>query len=88
MTSIAVCAGSGASVLAKVHADVLITGEMSHHEVLDAVHRGSTVILCEHSNTERGFFRSILQNTFEQHFQKTGVKFLLSEFDSDPINII
>ena len=32
--SIAVCAGSGSSVLNGVKADLLITGEMSHHEVL------------------------------------------------------
>jgi putative NIF3 family GTP cyclohydrolase 1 type 2 len=32
--SVAVCAGSGASVLAGVAADLFVTGEMSHHEVL------------------------------------------------------
>ena len=33
----------------------LLPGEMSHHEVLDAVHRGTHVILTRHSNSERGF---------------------------------
>lgn len=28
---------------------------MSHHEVLEATANGKTVILCDHSNTERGF---------------------------------
>ena len=55
VSSIAVCAGSGSSVLKGVEADVYITGEMSHHEVLDAVSCRRTVILCEHSNTERGY---------------------------------
>lgn len=55
VTSVAVCAGAGTSVLAGVPADLLVTGEMPHHVVLDAVHAGSSVILCEHSNTERGY---------------------------------
>lgn len=32
--TVAVCAGSGASILTNVVADLLVTGEMSHHEVL------------------------------------------------------
>jgi putative NIF3 family GTP cyclohydrolase 1 type 2 len=35
--SVAVCAGSGASLLLGVQADLYLTGEMSHHEVLSAV---------------------------------------------------
>ena len=31
--TVAVCAGSGGSVLAGQQADLLLTGEMSHHEV-------------------------------------------------------
>ena len=36
---VGVCAGSGGSVLAGAKADLILTGEMSHHEVLDFVHR-------------------------------------------------
>ena len=39
ISSVGVCAGSGASVLAGVKADLILTGEMSHHEILDFVHR-------------------------------------------------
>lgn len=38
---------------------LLLTGEMSHHEVLDAVHKGSHVILTRHSNSERGFLEVV-----------------------------
>lgn len=61
--TVSVCAGSGSSVLrapSAPKADLWVTGELSHHEVLDAVHEGTAVILCEHSNTERGFLRSTL----------------------------
>ncbi|KAI9454898.1 GTP cyclohydrolase 1 type 2/Nif3 [Lactarius psammicola] len=53
--SVAICAGSGGSVLLGVNADVYFTGEMSHHEVLAAVATGRNVILCGHTNTERGY---------------------------------
>ena len=82
--TIAICAGSGASLLKNVKADVFLTGEMSHHEVLDAVHRGTNVILCEHSNTERGFlpkWKEVLQQALE------GVEILVSSRDHDPLQI-
>lgn len=83
ITSIAVCAGSGASVLKNVKADLYFTGEMSHHEVLDAVHNGSHVILSNHSNSERGFliefkkrFETLLENK---------VEIIVSKEDKDPL---
>lgn len=83
--TVAICAGSGASLLKNVKADVFLTGEMSHHEVLDAVHRGTNVILCEHSNTERGFlpkWKEVLQSALE------GVEILVSSQDRDPLQIV
>ena len=46
MGKVAICCGSVASVLA---------GEMSHYEVLNIVHKGMSVIMADHSNTERDF---------------------------------
>lgn len=87
VSTLAVCAGSGASILKGCKADLWITGEMSHHEVLDAIHNGVTLILCEHSNTERGFLRDWSQQlrsiVFEDHVYVT-----LSEVDKDPIRIV
>ncbi|OAD59643.1 NIF3-like protein 1 [Eufriesea mexicana] len=51
--TVALCAGSGASVLKDVSADLYLTGEMLHHEVLDAIHHGTNVILTNHSDSER-----------------------------------
>lgn len=53
--SVAVAAGAGGSLLRGVAAEVLVTGEMSHHDVLAAVAAGRSVVLAGHSNTERGF---------------------------------
>ena len=55
ISSIALCPGAGGSVLTKTEADLLWTGEMRHHDVLAAQARGQHVVLCEHSNTERGY---------------------------------
>ncbi|XP_067883525.1 NIF3-like protein 1 [Heterodontus francisci] len=82
----AVCAGSGASVLRGVAADLFLTGEMSHHEVLDAVAVGTTVVLCEHSNSERGFLvelRDVLSQSLEGR-----VSVLVSAADREPLRVM
>lgn len=84
--SVALCAGSGASVLQGVSADVFLTGEMSHHEVLDAVSNNTSVILCEHSNTERGFLKEF-QNSLTKELDCDAVQIKVSEIDKDPLTV-
>jgi dinuclear metal center YbgI/SA1388 family protein len=55
IASVALCPGAGASVIAEARADLLLTGEMRHHDVLQAVGRGAVVVLAEHSSSERGY---------------------------------
>ena len=86
MKSVAVCAGSGSIVLAGVRADLYVTGEMSHHEVLDATHSGASVLLCEHSNTERGFL-TVLQQKLNVLLDNL-VDIRVSERDKDPLEIV
>ena len=90
--SIALCAGSGSSVFKELpqHVDVLFTGELSHHEVLAAVAKGQHVILCGHTNTERGFLgfmRPILQNNLDKELGPSKVEVKISTRDDDPIEI-
>jgi len=84
--SVAVCAGSGVSVLSGVQADLFITGELSHHDILDIVHSGTSVILCEHSNTERGFL-AVLQHQLHSLFEGS-LEICLSSQDKDPVEIV
>eukprot|EP00058_Branchiostoma_floridae_P020393 XP_002605883.1 hypothetical protein BRAFLDRAFT_87445 [Branchiostoma floridae] len=84
--SVALCAGSGGSVLKGVKADVYLTGEMSHHNVLDAVAMGTSVILCEHSNTERGFLR-VLQGQLTAMLDGK-VEVVVSDVDKDPLEVV
>lgn len=84
--SVAVCAGSGASVLKGVKADLYITGEMSHHEVLGAVATGTSVLLSEHSNSERGFL-SVFRERLAVRLPET-VKVVVSKTDRDPLEVV
>ena len=60
--SVAICAGSGHSVLRDVDADLLFTGELSHHDALAVTEAGKCVVTLFHSNTERGFLSSVLKD--------------------------
>lgn len=56
--TIGVVPGAGESLLPVAEregCDLFITGEMRHHQVLDALHRGVRVLLAGHTNTERGY---------------------------------
>ncbi|XP_028670710.2 NIF3-like protein 1 [Erpetoichthys calabaricus] len=84
--TMAVCAGSGSSVLNGVKADLYLTGEMSHHDVLDAVATGTSVVLCDHSNTERGYLSQLGDQLKTQLEGKVDV--LISESDRDPLQVM
>ncbi|PYH84177.1 NGG1 interacting factor Nif3 [Aspergillus uvarum CBS 121591] len=61
--TVGVCPGSGSGVLMKKSPipDLLFTGELSHHEALAAIERGSVVVALAHSNTERGYLRAVMR---------------------------
>ncbi|OAA54544.1 ngg1 interacting factor [Niveomyces insectorum RCEF 264] len=94
---VAVCAGSGFSVLKDVAADdrvrVVITGEMSHHEALHFAMRGVWVVCVLHSRSERLFLEQRLQGQLAQALRESpdyhcpGATVLVSERDRDPFEI-
>lgn len=51
---VAVAPGAGGGAVGEVagQCEVLVTGELSHHEVLEALHRGLAVIMAGHAATE------------------------------------
>ena len=59
--SVGVCAGSGHDVLKNCGADLLFTGELSHHEALRLTEQGRCVVTLFHSNSERGFLSSVMK---------------------------
>ena len=81
--TIAFAAGSG-SLLRNIKCDLKVTGEFPHHDILDSIHEGSSVILTHHSNSERGFlpkFKELLTSMLGC----PGVKIIVSGNDSDPL---
>jgi dinuclear metal center YbgI/SA1388 family protein len=61
---IAVVGGSGGGMIteaADAGADLLITGDVDHHQALDAIHRGLIVVDAGHFGTERTAFSRVIQ---------------------------
>ena len=89
---IAICAGSGSSVLNGVDADLFLSGEMGHHDVLAAVAQGTNVILTEHSNSERGYLQAVLKPTLEALLNadrdQPRVQVVVSSVDADPLLVV
>jgi putative NIF3 family GTP cyclohydrolase 1 type 2 len=104
ISSIGLCAGSGESTLSGLDVDLLFTGELSHHEALAAIEQGKCVITTFHSNTERLFLMTTMQNKLFPEIRKqvdasikegTWEKDLTSDFqinashvDRDPFEIV
>ncbi|KAG8892928.1 hypothetical protein FRB99_002345 [Tulasnella sp. 403] len=64
---------------------------MGHHEVLAAVANGSHVMLCGHSNTERGYL-PVLKASLEAELAKdlpdSRIDVVVSKRDMDPLEIV
>lgn len=88
--AVAVCAGSGWDVVKGARADVIVTGEMSHHNALKAVQEGKTVVAVFHSNSERGYLTEVMKPLLEGELKQkeAGIRVLVSEVDRDPFDII
>ena len=83
--TVALCAGAGTDAFKGIKADCYLTGEMNHHNILAATLNGSHVILCEHTNTERGYlpvFARIIGKALGN-----GIDIVISSEDADPISI-
>lgn len=82
-----VCAGSGASVLKDIKApiDLFVTGELSHHEALEAIHRQIHVITLNHSNSERGYLKDF-KKILAERLQNDSVEIIVSQSDADPLS--
>lgn len=59
---------------------------MSHHEVLDAVSKSTSVILTEHSNSERGFL-TVFKERISAHLPDS-VTVIISQEDKDPLQVM
>lgn len=86
--SAAVCAGACGDLVNEAIArrvDLLLTGEMRHHDALKAARAGVTVVCALHSNSERSALAR-LRDRLAERLPKLDV--LLSREDRDPFAIL
>ncbi|KAG0647410.1 nif3 [Hyphodiscus hymeniophilus] len=68
ISSVGVCVGSG-SMLNGLDVDLLVTGELSHHETLAAIENGKCVVSAFHSNSERGFLEQRMKSVLAKQLR-------------------
>lgn len=88
---IACGAGTSTGLVNNINADFVITGEISHHEIMHEVHRGLSLIVTDHSNTERCFlepFRQKFAKFLKQKYNEDSVEFVVTKVDRDPLEYI
>lgn len=87
LTTAAVCAGSGGALFERLDdVDLYLTGEMRHHDVLAKVARGASVVLCDHTNTERGYLVRYAQRITAASAGQLRVA--IASTDHDPLRIV
>jgi dinuclear metal center YbgI/SA1388 family protein len=84
--TIALCAGAGIEALRGIKADCYLTGEMKHHDVLGSVECGTSVILCGHTETERGYLPVLRRRLIAE--AETPLKILISTADRPPLTTV
>ncbi|MBK8996814.1 MAG: Nif3-like dinuclear metal center hexameric protein [Myxococcales bacterium] len=83
---VAVCAGAGGALFAPLAGpELYLTGEMRHHDVRAKVSAGASVILCDHTNTERGFLPSFARRLAER---VPSIDVTVSARDRDPLRVV
>lgn len=86
ISSLAVCPGAGGSVFEQVDTvDLLLTGEMRHHDVLARSARGTHVVLTDHTHTERAYLPHFARNVLRAC---PGLSVLVSQTDADPLQVV
>jgi len=83
--NIALCAGAGGSLFEKLSGyDLFVTGEMRHHDVRARALTGSSVVLSEHTHTERGFLPVLAERL---RAAAPRVTFHISQCDREPLSL-
>lgn len=89
---VAVCPGAGGALFAALPMagaaapELLLTGEMRHHDVLARVAAGTSVVLTDHTNCERGWLPT-LRSRLRDRLGKA-VDVVLAAADADPLVVV
>lgn len=79
----ACCPGAGGGLFEKLgKVDLLLTGEMRHHDILRRLAEGTTVVVTDHTNTERGYLPLLAARLSSAC---PGLRCTVSQVDKDPL---
>lgn len=85
--TIALCAGAGGAVLERARgADLLVTGELGHHHVLRHLREQKSVLLSEHSSSERGYLPRYRERLLEATDGRVEIQ--VAQSDREPLRIV
>jgi dinuclear metal center YbgI/SA1388 family protein len=85
--AVALCPGAGGGLFERVEtADLFLTGEMRHHDVLARVAQGAAVILTDHSHSERGYL-PVLRDRLEGLLDGAA-HVMISSADTEPLEVL
>ena len=85
--TLAVCPGAGGSMLSGLKdVDLVLTGEMRHHDILRLNANGSSVVLTDHTNCERGYLPLFAKKLTEA--LNDDVVWRVSVDDRDPLEVV
>ncbi len=84
---LAVCAGSGRSLFEKLSGfDLYLTGELGHHDLRAKCREDASVVLCDHSHSERGFLPRLAERL---RVETAGaVSLHVAKCDREPLSIV
>jgi dinuclear metal center YbgI/SA1388 family protein len=88
ISKVGICAGSGHELFAdaiNAGADLYLTGELRHHDVLHGAQRGMLIICTLHTNSERIALKSVAERLVEA---LPAVTFHQSQSDRDPLSVM
>jgi len=84
---VAVCAGSGGAVFEHAPGyDLVLTGELRHHDILALNSAGTSVLLCDHTNTERGYLPRFARRLSEG--SGGTLECLVADADREPLVVV
>lgn len=87
ISRVALAAGAGGALFEQTPGvELYVTGEMRHHDVLAKLQAGASVVLCEHSSSERGY----LPRLRERLIAETGgaIEVHVSTDDREPLRVV
>jgi dinuclear metal center YbgI/SA1388 family protein len=83
---VAFCAGSGRGVFERAPGyDLYVTGELPHHDVEALLAAGSSVVLGEHSSSERGYLPAFAERLREA--SGGTLETLVARYDREPLEV-